>query len=220
MKRTQVRALTLAILLTLTLCLLPTVAGAVTLSKNRLEFTVGEYKDERFQWQFDDNEKFLNGFDLSGCDSKEYGLDACLKDEGEWISISGTPTKKGGYTGEIIIKVIKSDFTEETKTLFIEIVINEKQTPETPTPTPTPAPTPVDRPEIPDYSRCEQALIRGVKEWCNIRQRADINSDVTGRATLGQEISLICWNEDETWCYVDCDGEQGWIAKQFILPIK
>ncbi len=197
MKRTQVRALTLAILLTLTLCLLPTVAGAVTLSKNRLEFTVGEYKDERFQWQFDDNEKFLNDFDLSGCDSKEYGLEAWSKPD-RWISISGTPTKKGGYTGEIIIKVIKSDFTEETKTLFIEIVINEKQTPETPTPTPTPAPAPVERPEVVDYSRCEQALIRGVKEWCNIRQRADISSDIIGRAMLGQRISLICWNEDET----------------------
>ena len=216
MKRTQVRALTLAILLTLTLCLLPTVAGAVTLSKNRLEFTVGEYKDERFQWQFDDNEKFLNDFDLSGCDSKEYGLEAWSKPD-RWISISGTPTKKGGYTGKIIIKVTKSDFTEETKTLFIEIVINEKQTP---TPTPSPAPAPVERPEVVDYSRCEQALIRGVKEWCNIRQRADINSDVIGRATLGQRISLICWNEDETWCYVDCGSEQGWIAKQFILPIK
>ena len=216
MKRTQVRALTLAILLTLTLCLLPTVAGAVTLSKNRLEFTVGEYKDERVQWQFDDNEKFLNDFDLSGCDSKEYGLEAWSKPD-RWISISGTPTKKGGYTGKIIIKVTKSDSTEETKTLFIEIVINEKQTP---TPTPTPAPAPVERPEVVDYSRCEQALIRGVKEWCNIRQRADINSDIIGRATLGQRISLICWNEDETWCYVDCGGEQGWIAKQFILPIK
>ena len=219
MKRTQVRALTLAILLTLTLCLLPTVAGAVTLSKNRLEFTVGEYKDERFQWQFDDNEKFLNDFDLSGCDSKEYGLEAWSKPD-RWISISGTPTKKGGYTGKIIIKVTKSDSTEELKTLFIEIVINEKQTPETPTPAPSPAPAPVERPEVVDYSRCEQALIRGVKEWCNIRQRADINSDVIGRATLGQRISLICWNEDETWCYVECDGEQGWIAKQFILPIK
>ena len=162
----------------------------------------------------------MNGFDLRGCDSKEYGLDAWLNDEDEWISISGTPTKKGGYTGEIIIKVIKSDFTEETKTLFIEIVINEKQTPETPTPTPTPAPAPVERPEVVDYSRCEQALIRGVKEWCNIRQRADISSEIIGRAMLGQRISLICWNEDETWCYVDCGGEQGWIAKQFILPIK
>ena len=216
MKRTQVRALTLAILLTLTLCLLPTVAGAVTLSKNRLEFTVGEYKDERFQWQFDDNEKFLNDFDLSGCDSKEYGLEAWSKPD-RWISISGTPTKKGGYTGEIIIKVTKSDFTEELKTLFIEIVINEKQTP---TPTPSAAPAPVERPEIVDYSRCEQALIRGVMEWCNIRQRADISSVIIGRAMLGQRISLICWNEDETWCYVDCGGEQGWIAKQFILPIK
>lgn len=92
----------------------------------------------------------------------------------------------------------------------------------TPQPIPTAAPTaaPTEHPEITDYSRCEKAVIQHVREWCNIRQRADINSDVTGRAMLGQRISLICWNEDETWCYVDCDGEQGWIAKQFILPIK
>ena len=91
-----------------------------------------------------------------------------------------------------------------------------------PQPIPTVAPTaaPSERPEIEDYSRCEKAVIQHVREWCNIRQRADINSDVTGRAMLGQEISLICWNEDETWCFVDCGGEQGWIAKQFILPIK
>ena len=92
----------------------------------------------------------------------------------------------------------------------------------TPQPIPTAVPTaaPTEHPEIADYSRCEKAVIQHVREWCNIRQRADINSDVTGRAMLGQRISLICWNEDETWCYVDCDGEQGWIAKQFILPIK
>ncbi len=92
----------------------------------------------------------------------------------------------------------------------------------TPQPIPTAVPTaaPTEHPEIADYSRCEKAVIQHVREWCNIRQRADINSDVTGRAMLGQRISLICWNEDETWCYVDCGGEQGWIAKQFILPIK
>ena len=212
MKKISFRLVSL--MLALALCLLPTVAGAVTLSKNRLEFTVGESKYERILLQLNDNEIYLDTFDLSTCSSKEYGLKAWLE-VGGWISIGGTPTKKGGYTGNIIISVVKSDYTEEEKTFFVEIVINEKQTP-----TPSPSPVPVERPEIPDYSRCEQALIRGVKEWCNIRQRADINSDIIGRATLGQRISLICWNEDETWCFVDCGGEQGWIAKQVILPIK
>ena len=212
MKKISFRLVSL--MLALVLCLLPTVAGAVTLSKNRLEFTVGESKYERILLQLNDNEIYLDNFDLSTCSSKEYGLKAWLE-VGGWISIGGTPTKKGGYTGNIIISVVKSDYTEEEKTFFVEIVINEKQTP-----TPSPSPAPVERPEIVDYSRCEQALIRGVKEWCNIRQRADVSSDIIGRATLGQRISLICWNEDETWCFVDCDGEQGWIAKQFILPIE
>ena len=48
MKRTQVRALTLAILLTLTLCLLPTVAGALRLEPAKLEFTVGEPSTQSF----------------------------------------------------------------------------------------------------------------------------------------------------------------------------
>lgn len=48
MKRTQIRALTLAILLTLTLCLLPAMAGAYHLKPGKLEFTVGEYKELSF----------------------------------------------------------------------------------------------------------------------------------------------------------------------------
>ena len=45
MKRTQIRALTLAILLTLTLCLLPAAAGAYHLKPEKLEFIVGEYDE-------------------------------------------------------------------------------------------------------------------------------------------------------------------------------
>ena len=48
MKRTQVRALTLAILLTLTLCLLPTVAGAVTLSKTDWNLPSGNIRTNGF----------------------------------------------------------------------------------------------------------------------------------------------------------------------------
>ena len=48
MKRIQIRALTLAILLTLTLCLLPAAAGAIYLDKTELEFTVGEPRLNRF----------------------------------------------------------------------------------------------------------------------------------------------------------------------------
>ena len=66
----------------------------------------------------------------------------------------------------------------------------------------------------------EQALIRGVREWCNVRAGAGTDSAVIGRANLGQQISLLRWNADESWCFVEFNGLQGWIAKQFILPIK
>ena len=45
MKRTQIRALTLAILLTLILCLLPAMAGAYHLEPEKLEFTVGNIRN-------------------------------------------------------------------------------------------------------------------------------------------------------------------------------
>ena len=210
MKRTQVRALTLAILLTLTLCLLPTVAGAYKLDRDELRFTVGEKSREKFYLVKEDGDPEKNGYDVSGCANWEFGLQAQHSNNDNSFYVEGTPTRKGDYTGRLKVFLWGGGEIE----LRIPIIIREKGTPV------APAPTPVERPEIPDYSRCEQALIRGVKEWCNIRQRADISSDIIGRAMLGQRISLICWNEDETWCYVDCGGEQGWIAKQFILPIK
>ncbi len=220
MKRTQVRALTLAILLTLTLCLLPAAAGAVSLSRDQLDLKLGE----KIGWGKITVEK-ADGEILDDSTGITVEPQQNLEDYGMWWDLDwqqsfrsfwiyGTPSK----LGEIEVKVKYSiwvsgiGYQPDERTLWIYIT-----DPNAPVP---PVPTPVDRPEIPDYSRCEQALIRGVKEWCNIRQRADINSDIIGRATLGQRISLICWNEDETWCYVDCGGEQGWIAKQFILPIK
>ena len=209
MKRTQVRALTLAILLTLTLCLLPTVAGAVYLEPTELEFIVGEPANKSVRCRFNEVEDGGPNIGIIPNDKEEqYGLRA-VKTEGSVVTIEGTPTKAGDYVQGFLVIYGNADPIK----LEVHIFIRAKETPVAPA-------APVDRPEIPDYSRCEQALIRGVKEWCNIRQRADINSDVTGRATLGQRISLICWNEDETWCFVDCGGEQGWIAKQFILPIK
>ena len=217
MKRTQVRALTLAILLTLTLCLLPTMAGALRLEPAKLEFTVGEPSTQSFLCIFEEGrEEFGDAINTYGCWIN--GLKTSLM----WntpttagFQIWGTPEEAGEFSGVIEIGVWYANAPGVTvrEKLTLHISVRAKETPVAPA-------APAERPEIPDYSRCEQALIRGVKEWCNIRQRADINSDIVGRATLGQRISLICWNEDETWCYVDCGGEQGWIAKQFILPIK
>ena len=56
MKRIQIRALTLAILLTLTLCLLPAAAGAIYLDKTKLEFTVGEPEAKSVQCKLNEGE--------------------------------------------------------------------------------------------------------------------------------------------------------------------
>ena len=217
MKKISFRLVSLV--LALALCLLPTVAGAFKLDRDTLEFTVGEKSEERFWYTREPGDPKETGHNVSGCGNPKYDLLALISSI-DGAKVYGTPTKAGDYWGsfKILYENEKRDTVEVS--LPIHIIIHPAKTPETPTPTPSPAPAPVERPEIVDYSRCEQALIRSVKEWCNIRQRADINSDVIGRAMLGQRISLICWNEDETWCYVDCGGEQGWIAKQFILPIK
>ena len=101
----------------------------------------------------------------------------------------------------------------------IPIIIREKGTPVPPIPTPV-VPAVVDNVIYNAAPEHEQALIRGVREWCNVRAGAGTNSAVIGRANLGQQISLLRWNADESWCFVEFNGLQGWIAKQFILPIK
>ena len=202
--------------------------GAVSLSRDQLDLKLGE----EIGWGKITVEKadgeildYKTGITVEPQQNLEdygmwWGLDWQQSFRSFWIY--GTPSK----LGEIEVKVKYSiwvsgiGYQPDERTLWIYITDPSAPVPPTPSPAPAPAPAPVERPEVVDYSRCEQALIRGVKEWCNIRQRADINSDVIGRAMLGQRISLICWNEDETWCYVDCGGKQGWIAKQFILSIK
>ena len=206
-----------ALVLALALCLLPTAAGAVYLDKTELIFTVGEPEEKFFHWLLDDGETYVYSYDVSGCDSKEYGLEAWFRNGGR-IFVEGTPKKAGWYIGEIVLKIGKQGSAEEKK-LSIKIIINEKETPVPPTPTPV-VPTVVDNVIYNAAPEHEQALIRGVREWCNVRAGAGTDSAVIGRANLGQQISLLRWKADESWCFVEFNGLQGWIAKQFILPIK
>ncbi len=214
MKRTQIRALTLAILLTLTLCLLPAAAGAYHLKPEKLEFIVGEYDELSFWYEPGTGETNANGHKVSSDDDdfSKYGLNAEGRmDGGMHVLVYGTPTKAGDCSVSLTLKF----WDGPDVTLKIPIIIREKETPVTPT-----VPTVVDNVIYNAAPEHEQALIRGVKEWCNVRAGAGTNSAVIGRANLGQQISLLRWNADESWCFVEFNGLQGWIAKQFILPIK
>ena len=132
-------------------------------------------------------------------------------DGGMHVLVYGTPTKAGDCSVSLTLKF----WDGPDVTLKIPIIIREKETPVTPT-----VPTVVDNVIYNAAPEHEQALIRGVREWCNVRAGAGTNSAVIGRANLGQQISLLRWNADESWCFVEFNGLQGWIAKQFILPIK
>ena len=227
MKKVSFRLISLV--LALALCLLPTAAGAFYLEYQdetvtdggtlELTFTVGEYADKRIKCVFENGES-VNKFDTKECDIQEdYGLIATHYWNG-FIGVYGTPKKANtdGYTGRILIEVV-SGGKIEGKTFYIKFIINEKEMPVPPIPTPT-VPTVVDNVIYNAAPEHEQALIRGVKEWCNARAGAGTDSAVIGRANLGQQISLLRWNADESWCFVEFNGLQGWIAKQFILPIK
>ena len=128
-------------------------------------------------------------------------------DGGMHVLVYGTPTKAGNCSVSLILKF----WDGPDVTLKIPIFIREKE---------TPVPTVVDNVIYNAAPEHEQALIRGVREWCNVRAGAGTDSAVIGRANLGQQISLLRWNADESWCFVEFNGLQGWIAKQFILPIK
>ena len=214
MKRIQIRALTLAILLTLTLCLLPAAAGAYHLEPAELKFTVGEYKELSFRCVSDPGDAKTNGKAISPQTTcPECGLKAegRLENNETYFMVYGTPTKVGDCSVSLTLKF----WDGPDVTLKIPIIIREKETPVTPT-----APTVVDNVIYNAAPEHEQALIRGVREWCNVRAGAGTDSAVIGRANLGQQISLLRWNADESWCFVEFNGLQGWIAKQFILPIK
>ena len=211
MKRIQIRALTLAILLTLTLCLLPAAAGAYKLDRDELRFTVGEKSTEKFYLVKEDGDPQKIGYDVFGCTNWEFGLQAGHSNNDNSFYVEGTPTRKGDYIGRLKVFLWGGGEIE----LPIRIIIREKETPVTPV-----VPTVVDNVIYNAAPEHEQALIRGVKEWCNVRAGAGTDSAVIGRANLGQQISLLRWNTDESWCFVEFNGLQGWIAKQFILPIK
>ena len=134
-------------------------------------------------------------------------------DGGMHVLVYGTPTKAGDCSVSLILKINGTPVA----TLPIPIIIREKETPVPPPPT---VPTVVDNVIYNAAPEHEQALIRGVREWCNVRAGAGTDSAVIGRANLGQQISLLRWNADESWCFVEFNGLQGWIAKQFILPIQ
>ena len=214
MKRIQIRALTLAILLTLTLCLLPAAAGAYHLEPAELKFTVGEYKELSFWYKPDTGETKATGYNISDDNCSKYGLKAEGSMEGEMHAlVYGTPTKAGNCSASLTLTFRDKPGVEVT--LRIPIIIREKETPVTPA-----VPTDADNVICNAAPEREQALIRGVREWCNVRAGAGTDSAVIGRANLGQQISLLRWNADESWCFVEFNGLQGWIAKQFILPIK
>ena len=64
----------------------------------------------------------------------------------------------------------------------------------------------------------EYAVIVNVDSWCNMRARPTVESEIVARVNRGDRVMLLCWNEDETWCFVDYNGKMGWINVQFLKP--
>ena len=205
MKKAAFRLVSLV--LALALCLLPAAAGAIYLDKTELEFTVGEPEAKSVQCKLNEGEDGEPNIDIiPNKEEEQYGLKA-WKTGKSLVTIEGTPIKEGDYIQRFLVIYGGADPIY----LEVHIFIREKE---------TPAPTVVDNVIYNAAPEHEQALIRGVREWCNVRAGAGTDSAVVGRANLGQQISLLRWNADESWCFVEFNGLQGWIAKQFILPIQ
>lgn len=62
----------------------------------------------------------------------------------------------------------------------------------------------------------EFAQIVNVDSWCNMRAKPTVESEIVARVNRGDRVILLCWNEDETWCFVDYNGKMGWINVQFL----
>ncbi len=206
MKKAAFRLISLV--LALALCLLPAAAGAYKLDTDMLEFTVGVGLEQEFWYTSEPGDPPVIGHGISDCDV-DCGLSTVLsvRNGEEKAIVYGTPTKAGDCSVSLTLKF----WDESVVTLSILIRIREKE---------TSVPTVVDNVIYNAAPEHEQALIRGVREWCNVRAGAGTDSAVIGRANLGQQISLLRWNADESWCFVEFNGLQGWIAKQFILPIQ
>lgn len=66
--------------------------------------------------------------------------------------------------------------------------------------------------------RREFAEIINVDHWCNMRAKPTVESEIIARVNRGDSVILLCWNEDETWCFVDYNGKLGWINVKFLKP--
>ena len=64
----------------------------------------------------------------------------------------------------------------------------------------------------------EYAVIVNVDSWCNMRAKPTVESEIVARVNRGDRVILLCWNEDETWCFVDYNGKLGWINVKFLKP--
>ena len=66
--------------------------------------------------------------------------------------------------------------------------------------------------------RREFAEIINVDNWCNMRAKPTVESEIVAQVNRGDRVILLCWNEDETWCFVDYNGKLGWINVKFLKP--
>ena len=66
--------------------------------------------------------------------------------------------------------------------------------------------------------RREFAEIINVDHWCNMRAKPTVESEIVAQVNRGDSVILLCWNEDETWCFVDYNGKLGWINVKFLKP--
>ena len=64
----------------------------------------------------------------------------------------------------------------------------------------------------------EFAVIVNVDSWCNMRAKPTVESEIVAQVNRGYSVILLCWNEDETWCFVDYNGKLGWINVKFLKP--
>ena len=64
----------------------------------------------------------------------------------------------------------------------------------------------------------EYAVIVNVDSWCNMRAKPTVESEIVAQVNRGDSVILLCWNEDETWCFVDYNGKMGWINVKFLKP--
>lgn len=64
----------------------------------------------------------------------------------------------------------------------------------------------------------EFAVIVNVDSWCNMRAKPTVESEIVAQVNRGDSVILLCWNEDETWCFVDYNGKMGWINVKFLKP--